>query len=78
MNIQYAQNQMSRAAKKLERADKSAHGKVKRCLEKGKVDDAKREATVRTCIPCPVPCTLRVLFVQAVCPGMMCPDACHR
>jgi len=45
MNIQYAQNQMSRAAKKSERADKSAHGKVKRCLEKGKVDDAKREAT---------------------------------
>jgi len=45
MNIQYAQNQMSRAAKKLERADKSAHGKVKRCLDKGKVDDAKREAT---------------------------------
>jgi hypothetical protein len=48
MNIQYAENQMSRAAKKLERADKSAHGKVKRCLEKGKVDDAKREATVCT------------------------------
>ena len=47
MNIQYAQNQLSRHAKKLERADKSAHGKVKRCLEKGKVDDAKREATVR-------------------------------
>lgn len=44
LNIQYAQNQLARAAKKLERADKSAHSKVKRCLEKGKVDDAKREA----------------------------------
>jgi len=44
LNIQYAQNQMARAAKKNERADKSAHGKVKRALEKGKVDDAKREA----------------------------------
>ncbi len=53
MNIQYAQNQMSRHAKKLERADKSAHSKVKRCLEKGKVDDAKREATVRPFVTTP-------------------------
>ena len=47
LNITYAQNQLTRAAKKLERADKSAHSKVKRCLEKGKIDDAKREAMVR-------------------------------